>query len=236
MKILFILPHPDDESFGPAPVIDKYIKQGHQVFLLTLTKGGATKQRHKLNLSIEKMGEVRYQEMLCVSKILNLSDLTVLDLPDSGLKDMDPRDIESVIKNHISKLNPDVLVTYPVHGISGFSDHLVCHAVVKRVFSEIRHPVNSPKRLAFFGVSEGEAKINSYFSVKPFTGDEIDCIVSVKDKNIEAAKNALDCYKTYTEVIEKTRIKEMLSKSALFNFFRESFPKPLDDLFAELPQ
>jgi len=41
VNILYVFPHPDDESFGPAGVIDAQVKEGHQVYLLTLTKGGA---------------------------------------------------------------------------------------------------------------------------------------------------------------------------------------------------
>jgi N-acetylglucosamine malate deacetylase 2 len=84
------------------------------------------------------MGEVRYEEMLEVKKVLNLSGMTVLDLPDSGLKEMDPRDIELVIKDEIEKIKPEVVVTYPVHGISGFHDHLISHGVVKRVYVELK--------------------------------------------------------------------------------------------------
>ena len=72
MKILYIYPHPDDESFGPAHVTAKQRRQGHAVYLLTLTKGGATKQRFKYNYSIEQMGNIRYQEMLNVVKVLIL--------------------------------------------------------------------------------------------------------------------------------------------------------------------
>src|SRR5205085_11203502 len=136
MKILYIYPHPDDESYGPAHLMSKQRKDGHDVYLLTLTKGGATKQRHKYAYSIEKMGEVRYKEMLNVAKVLDLTGMTVLDLPDSGLKEMDPRDIEKAVKSEIEKIKPDVIVTYPVHGISGFHDHLITHGIVKRVYAE----------------------------------------------------------------------------------------------------
>ena len=98
MRLLYILPHPDDESFGPGPVINKYIEEGHEIHLLTLTKGGATKQRFRLNLSIEEMGEVRYKEMLDVEKVLRLTSMTVLDLADGGLKEMDPRELRKLLK------------------------------------------------------------------------------------------------------------------------------------------
>ena len=72
-----------------------------------------------------------------MAKVLDLSGLTVLDLPDSGLKGLDPREIERVLGEQIVKIRPAVLVTYPVHGISGFHDHLVTHAVVKREFDRL---------------------------------------------------------------------------------------------------
>ncbi len=58
MRILYIFPHPDDESFGPANAMSKQVREGNEVYLLTLTKGGATKQRHKYGYSIKEMGEV----------------------------------------------------------------------------------------------------------------------------------------------------------------------------------
>ncbi|GMU86821.1 MAG: hypothetical protein AMXMBFR48_20620 [Ignavibacteriales bacterium] len=96
MKVLYIYPHPDDESFGPASVMYQQQEQEHQVYLLTLTEGGATKQRFKYNLSIEEMGKVRVAEMKEIEKLLKLTEMTILDLHDSGLKEMNPLDIENV--------------------------------------------------------------------------------------------------------------------------------------------
>lgn len=236
MKILYVLPHPDDESFGAAPVINKYINEGHEVHLLTLTKGGATRMRHKLNYSVEQMGEVRYKEMLEVEKVLKLTSMTVLDMPDSGMKEMDPREIEKVIYNYTIKIDPDVLITYPVHGISGFYDHLVCHAAVKRVFVELKEKDNNLKRLAFFGVTTEDVDKNKLFPIKAFKDEEIDCIIQLTPENISVAHAALDCYVSYKEVIEGSRIKEIITEEAPFEFFGESFSPALSDLFDKLPQ
>ena len=138
MKLLYIFPHPDDESFGPAPAISAQRRRGDEVYLLTLTRGEATRQRHRLGLSKQEMGEVRYKEMQAVAKVLDLTELTVLDLPDSGFKEMDPREIDATVAREIRRIRPDVVITYPVHGISGFPDHLVIHGEVKRVFLELR--------------------------------------------------------------------------------------------------
>ena len=67
-RILYVYPHPDDESFGPAAVMYDQVREGHQVYLLTLTRGGATKQRFRLGKSIDEMGAIRFKEMLKVQR------------------------------------------------------------------------------------------------------------------------------------------------------------------------
>ena len=234
MKILYIYPHPDDESFGPAHVMHKQRRQGHQVYLLTLTKGGATKQRLKFGYSVEEMGEVRYQEMQEVAKVLDLTGMTVWDLPDSGLKDVDPRDIENVVKDEIERVQPQVVVTYAVHGISGFHDHLVTHAAVKRVYVELKEEVSYLQRLAFVTITEEEAKKGELFHLSGSRPEDIDCVMEVEAVDIDKCHQALDCYVTFQETIEQTRIKDFIQHKAVFEIFQEDFDPPLEDLFEKL--
>ncbi len=231
MKILYIYPHPDDESFGPANVMHMQQRLGHKVSLLTLTEGGATKQRHKYNLSIEEMGKVRVKEMYRVAEVLKLSDMTILDLPDSGLKEMDPADIESVIEKHIEKINPDVIVTYPVHGVSGFHDHLVTHAAVKSVFCRMKKEGRGPKRLAFIALREEQAAKSPLFRLNHSTEAEIDCNITVEPEDHQALHKALDCYTTFLETINASGVRTLLNETMSFEFFMESFNPPVNDLF-----
>lgn len=234
MKVLYIFPHPDDESFGPAAAMSKQRRDGHEVFLLTLTKGGATKQRFKYDLSVEQMGEVRFKEMLEVAKVLDLSGMKVLDLPDSGLKEMDPREIEKAIREEIERIKPDVVVTYAVHGISGFHDHLISHAVVKRVYVEMKE--NSPylKRLAFFTISKDMASSPGIFQLSCSTEEEIDCICNVDEVDIENCMKALDCYVTFKETIEASGIRNKINDKVYFEIYQEEFKDKLNDIFEKI--
>jgi N-acetylglucosamine malate deacetylase 2 len=232
MKILYIFPHPDDESFGPAAAMAKQYRQGHEVYLLTLTKGGATRQRFKYGYSVEEMGDVRYKEMLRVADSLKLAGMTVLELPDSGLKEMDPRRIEDVVITEINRLQPQVVVTYAVHGVSGFHDHLVAHGIVKRAFVQLKD--NSPwlKRLALFTLTKELAAKSPHFPLSSSTAEEIDCLVRTEPQDIDANLNALDCYVTFQETIEKTGIKDFVREGIVaFEIFGESHEPPLADLF-----
>lgn len=237
MKLLYIFPHPDDESFGPALAMSHQRRHGDAVYLLTLTKGEATKQRHRLGLSKDEMGEVRYREMLAVEKVLDLSGMTVLDLPDSGLKEMDPREIERVVSDHIARIRPDVVITYPVHGISGFQDHLVTHAVVKRVFLEMRdNGADYLRRLAFFTLREREDyQHEGLHRLNVSTMAEVDCLVPVEDADVAAFNRALDCYETYLEVIEQSKVREAFDRFSAFEIYREHFEPPLSSLTDRLP-
>jgi N-acetylglucosamine malate deacetylase 2 len=230
MRLLYVFPHPDDESFGPALAIARQRRDGDEVHLLTLTRGGATKQRQRLGLSVDEMGAVRVREMACVEEVLGLASLTVLDLPDGGLKHLDPRDVEAPIAAALDRVRPDALVTYAVHGISGHADHLVAHAVVKRLFCERRGTPGAPRRLALFTLlppEDGQPDPMDLGTSKP---EEIGCAIEVGDAEVETARRALACYETYREVIEQHDPLARIGRRVYFELFGERHERPLGGL------
>lgn len=234
MRILYVFPHPDDESFGPAAAMHSQLKKGHEVFLLTLTKGEATKQRFRLGVDKKEMGIIRYREMLAVEKVLNLSGMEVLDFPDSGLKELDPRILEKAVQKHVEKIKPEIIVSYPVHGISGFHDHLVMHAVIKRVFLDMKDMgATYLKRLAFFTLPDEKdmpSLIDGMFRLKKSEDELIDCIIQLTPEDQNAMVRALDCYLTYQETIKATGVVEKIGDKVYFEIFNESYHPPLSDL------
>lgn len=237
MRILYIFPHPDDESFGPVAVMNQQLRKGHEVHLLTLTKGEATKQRFKLGISKEEMGEIRLKEMECVEHTLNLSSMKVLDFPDNVLKELDPRVLENVVYDYIKEIEPNIVVTYPIHGISGFHDHIVTHAVVKRVFVQMRDEgADYLKRLAFFTLMDEGSPLwtGEGFRLKKSDMEIIDCEIHLNEEDIEVMKKALSCYTTYKEVINKIGVVDKIGDRAYFELFQENFTTFLDDLCESL--
>lgn len=232
MRLLYVFPHPDDESFGPALAIARQRRDGDEVHLLTLTRGGATRQRRRLGLSVDEMGAVRLREMACVEEVLGLASMTVLDLPDGGLKHLDPRVVEAPIAAAVDHVRPDVLVTYAVHGISGHPDHLVTHAVVKRLFCERRGTPGAPRWLALFTLlppEDGQADPMDLRTSKP---EEIGCAIEVGDAEVETARRALACYETYREVIEQHDPLARIGRRIYFELFGERHQRPLGGLGA----
>jgi N-acetylglucosamine malate deacetylase 2 len=236
MRLLYVFPHPDDESFGPALAIARQRREGDEVHLLTLTRGGATRQRQRLGLSVDEMGAVRVREMACVEEVLGLASLTVLDLPDGGLKHLDPRDVEAPIAAAVDRVGPDVLVTYAVHGISGHPDHLVAHAVVKRLFCDRRGTPGAPggpgtpRRLALFTLLPPEDGQPDPMKLGTSRPEDIGCAIEVGDEEVETARRALACYETYREVIEQHDPLARIGRRIYFELFGERHERPLAGL------
>ena len=234
MTLLYVFPHPDDESFGPAPAIARQVREGHDVHLLTLTKGGATKVRHDLDLSVDEMGERREAEMECVAEALGL-ELTVLDFPDGGLADLDPRDLGHVIERKIQAVRPDVVVTYAVHGNSGHPDHLVTHAVVKRAYCAMHDEMatKGPRRLALFTLVEGEIA-DAPVDLQGVAPDRLGAVVTFTEADRAAAEQALACYETYADVIAEHQPLRQVEGGVPFVLFQEEHDAPLDSLTDDL--
>jgi LmbE family N-acetylglucosaminyl deacetylase len=233
MRVLYIFPHPDDESFGPARAMAAQRRQNHQVYLLTLTRGEATSVRHKLGWTLDQMGAARYREMQDVKSTLDLADMRILDLPDGKLKELDPWQVEDAIRDEMLRVRPHVVVTFPVHGISGFHDHIVTYAAVTRVYLELRRPEHPwLQRLAFFTVAAAPANFPWHVNItKP---EEIDCVLEASPSDMERFHKALDCYVTYADVIAATRIHDVFGTDIYFEIYREDHKPPLSDLFAGL--
>ena len=221
MRIAYIFPHPDDESFGPAAVMHRQRREGHEVHLLTFTRGGATKVRHELKLSVEEMGEVRLEEMRAVERELDLSSMTVWDFEDSGLKRLDPRELERAVADYLRQLRPDVVVTY---------------AVVKRVYIELREEGVPLRRLALLTVPDsGEATfIDGRIRLKHSTPEEITCRIPLTDEDVDAMRRALACYGTYRQTIADSGVVEKVGKELHFELFGEAPAGALSSLTADL--
>ena len=229
MRALYIFPHPDDESFGPARVMAAQHREGHEVSLLTLTRGEATKMRHKFGWTLQQMGEVRHRELMAVSATLDLTGIRILDLPDGQLKELDPETIETSIRDEILRVKPHVVVTFPIHGISGFHDHIVTHFAVTRVYLELHRPDRRwLQRLAFFTLVT--APVEFPWHVNVTAPDEIDCVCHVTDADMDRFHKALDCYVTYADVIAKTNIHQVFDRNAHFEIYREDHKPPLTNL------
>lgn len=232
---LYIFPHPDDESFGPGPGIARQRRKGHDVHLLTLTRGGATLHRERLGYTKPEMARMRYRQMQQVAETLDLTSMTVLEYPDGRLTELNPLPLEEEIVDRIHAVGPDVVVTFPDHGITGHPDHLVTHYAVKRVVCSLKAKETPyPQRLAFFTFPPPSDELDPPEEIQHSPPDRIDCVCSVRQSDLEQGRKALEHYVTYSP--EEHRPLQFFAPGLPFEVFRETHEPPLSSLRASLSE
>lgn len=229
-RLLLIFPHPDDETYGCGGTMLKYVAEGAEVSLLTLTKGEASSQGAALGLTTAQMGEKRAAEMYQLRDHYGLSDLFLLDFPDGKLAELDPRALESAVADTIRQVRPHVVVSYPPHGVSGFIDHLVAHAVVKRVFAELRASLPALQRFAMQTVDRETAAAAP--RALRFDSDEaIDCRID-GSAYLDGKRIALEIQQSISAVIASDNTNGILLRPyEHYCFWQERYTPWVDDLF-----
>lgn len=128
-RLLAVLAHPDDESFGVGGTIAKSAAQGVEVFLLTATRGeGGRFRGHRpgdpQHPGRSALANIREAELRAAAAILGVREVSLLDYPDGCLDGVNPRQAVATIVMHLRRIRPDVVVTFGPDGAYGHPDHI----------------------------------------------------------------------------------------------------------------
>lgn len=130
-KVLFILPHPDDETVFAAGLIQKLIKAHVQCSLITVTTGENSTLRNGLSLDMS-LKFIRNSELKNACKILGLKDITVYDFIDGRVEE-NKEEIMEYVSVYIKEKKPNVVITLEPWGIYGHPDHISLTEIVTKL-------------------------------------------------------------------------------------------------------
>ena len=131
MNILAIGAHPDDIEIGCGGTLIKYVRRGHNVFLLLITKG-------------EKGGDIetRYAEQVKAAEIIGAKDVFWGSFQDTELQQKG-REIIQTVESHIKIVKPDLIFV-------NFSDDT--HQDHRRVNQSVLSATRYVKNVLFYEV------------------------------------------------------------------------------------
>ncbi len=135
-RVLVVVAHPDDESFGMGAVIDAFVREGSQVTVLCLTRGEAS----SLGAGVD-LGAVRATELRVAAQRLGVSATILREYPDGGLAGLAPEPVLQDIGSVVDDLAPAGLLVFDVDGVTGHPDHASATALALRVATERGLPV-----------------------------------------------------------------------------------------------
>ena len=128
-RLLVVVAHPDDETFGTGSVIALAARQGVHVTVCCATRGDAG-EAHGVE---EDLGAVREAELREAGALLGVRDFVLLDFLDSGMTG-DPapgtlaaashEQVTAELERVIADVQPDVVLTLDPEAGDGHRDHV----------------------------------------------------------------------------------------------------------------
>ncbi len=122
-----IFAHPDDEAFGTGGTLAKYAAEGHDVYLVTATRGESGQISEPELATPANLPYVREQELRCACQIYGIHPPFFLDYVDGQLPIVNQGQAVGKLVRLIRELEPDVIITFGPDGIYGHYDHIAAH-------------------------------------------------------------------------------------------------------------
>ena len=145
-KMLVVLAHPDDETFGMGGTLALYARRGVKVYLVCATRGEVGEVDAAYLTGFNSIGERRESELRCAAGLLGLADVYFMGYRDSGMPGsadnqnplalvMAPLEIvaEEVAK-FIRQIRPQVVLTFDPIGGYRHPDHIHIQQATVRGF------------------------------------------------------------------------------------------------------
>ena len=145
LKLLLIVPHPDDEVYGASGTLMGHLEAGSACGLVTLTRGEAGRTLGLCDTP-EELARMREVELAACLEVIGLTTPeaqaggSVFEhhrFPDKYLKDQPMEALTEVAREAMVRLRPEVVLTFPPNGSNGHPDHVTTHRAVKAAWDAL---------------------------------------------------------------------------------------------------
>lgn len=124
-RVLAVVAHPDDESFGLGALIARLVEHGIAVDLLCLTHGEASTVGDVADLRV-----VRARELIEAAEVLGIGQAWLEALPDGQLGEHRAQ-LVALIEGHLDGVG--ALLVFDPSGVTGHRDHQIATEVAEEV-------------------------------------------------------------------------------------------------------
>lgn len=136
-RLLVVVAHPDDESFGLGAIIDTLASNGVPVAVLCFTHGEAS----TLHARRGDLRRVRAAELSAAARILGIERTDLLDFPDGTLALSPTTELVAQVTTVIGVFAPTHLLVFDDTGVTGHVDHIAATRAALRAAALAELPV-----------------------------------------------------------------------------------------------
>ena len=206
-RILVIAPHPDDESLGAGGAIAKFVSEGHEVKVLTVS--GHLPPLYELD-DFEKI----INEAKEAYKILGVSSFSFLDIPATMVRDIPIHEMNSKISNVVNDFQPNIV-------LSPYPDRHIDHRLVFDSVMVATRPVGVGRGIEILASYEtlSETHWNAPHIEPNFTPN---WVIDITDQ-IGIKLQAIGCYKSQISDFPNPRSTQAVEALAKFRGTQAGF-------------
>lgn len=151
IDVLTVFPHPDDEMYCLGTLLKLKTDPRVRIHLLVMTLGELSPAKDTLQISSEKMAEIRGKEIEKVATVLQADSLIRWNYNDQGLPQVAPNELGGKILEVMNQTEAEIIIGYGPEGITGHPDHIAGYQATEIAFKKSRaqklYYVNVPKAL-----------------------------------------------------------------------------------------
>lgn len=150
-RVVAVVAHPDDESFGLGAVLSGLVDEGSSIAVVCFTHGEAS----TLGLTAG-LGALRELELRAAADELGVAHVALFDYPDGHLGDAGCSTLCERVDAHLSEAevdDPDLVIAFEPGGVTGHPDHRAATAVARAVAARRHIP------LLEWGLTAGVASV-----------------------------------------------------------------------------
>ena len=131
--VLAVFAHPDDERIV-APLLTRYAREGHNVYLVVATDGAKGITAHAGIPAGDSLAAIRVRETICATRELGIKPPIMLAHPDAGLASFSVlAKLRSDLERVITEVRPAAILTFGPEGGTGHPDHRLVGNVVTEI-------------------------------------------------------------------------------------------------------
>lgn len=131
--LVAVFAHPDDERIV-GPLLARYAREGHEVYLVIATDGAKGVREHAGVPAGDSLATARAEEARCAARELGIPPPILLGLEDAGLASFASLgQLRQEVRRIFRELNPDAVISFGPEGGTGHPDHRLVGVVVSEV-------------------------------------------------------------------------------------------------------
>ncbi|TLS35614.1 PIG-L deacetylase family protein [Pseudalkalibacillus caeni] len=198
--ILFVFAHPDDETFTVGGTLTEFAEmQDVQTIVYSATPGDAGKCGNPPICTKEELADVRTDEFKKATGILGVDHAIIGKFQDGKLTSIPVEEIAGEVSKLIAEFHPEVVVTFPPHGLSGHADH---KAIQKATYQAVTGSTNKVEKLYYATFPESVAAKNGN---PPFSDpdENISVAKSFSQQQMDTVRKALLAHRTQHLSVER---------------------------------